>query len=482
MKHELVLSDILQIENSAEVLAICCPDTGIPLWTTIRSPFLRLILGDMLYSMPLVNQGGAIRSSSRLRAASLISQSFVHNAIRLGAFPPRHPVVLMATGARLIKREERYFNSLSDHFIAAAPDRTLAVEDLFDWKWPFPRHHNNMLLHTPLHVEGALMGRMLAGRFREPARELVNLVSQRAKDILGWSMGEERHQWLERCCATGAASLLPRYRRYQSIFKKVGARLLIKEEACYGSADNASAILAAKHLGVVTAEYQHGMVSTGHDAYNFAPAILNDHAYRQIFPDYFLTFGSWWGNQINAPVEKLAIGNPHRAQTLEVSSPIIVQGQQILVLGEGVETAAYLEFCERIAVALAGTHEVVFRPHPLQRASVWDKYPAGFVGKIRVDSHQDIYSSFREAGVVVGEASTGLFEAIGLVPKIFIWDTPKARFSYPTHPFHRFSDVNELAQLIRDESAGRVNDQQMESIWAPNWQRNYLDFIEMAIR
>lgn len=482
MKHEIALSDILQIENSAEVLAICCPDTGIPLWTTIRSAFLRLVMGDMLYSVPLVGGVGAQRTGSRLRQLATISRDFAYNAFRLQALDQQYPIILMATGARLVEREGCYFNNLSDYFVSAGSNRTFAVEDLFDSKWPFPRHQRNVLLHTSLRVEGALMGRLRAGRYREPARALVDLMSQRAKDQLGWSIGEERHQWIKRLCAHGAASLLPRYQRYQSIFKKMGARLLIKEEACYGGADNASAILAARHLGMVTAEYQHGAVSSGHDAYNFAPAVSDNGAYRQILPDYFLAYGAWWGEQINAPIKKIIIGNPHRAETLDVSSSVIAHGRQILILGDGVETAIYLELCDSLAAALGSAVEVVFRPHPLERASVWAKYPDGFVGKVRVDTHQDIYSSFREAGAVVSELSTGLFEAIGLVPKVFIWNTPKARFAFPVHPFQGFSDANELAHLILDESAGRVSAQNMTSIWAPNWQRNYLDFIEKAIR
>ncbi|MDP3283726.1 MAG: hypothetical protein Q8M56_04810, partial [Desulfobacterales bacterium] len=346
-----------------------------------------------------------------------------------------HPIVLMATGARLIERNGSYFNCLSDYFVAAAPNQTFVIEDLFGWKWPFPRHHTNVLLHTPLRVEGALSGRLRTGGYRESARALVNLVSQRAENMLGWNINEVRRQWLQNICTSGAASLLPRYRTYRSFFKKTNAHLLIKEEACYGSADNASAILAARHLGMVTAEYQHGAVSAGHDAYNYAPAILNDHRYRQIFPDYFLTFGSWWGEQINAPVQKVVIGNPHRSETLGASACVSEKEQHILVLGDGRETIRYLEFCERLTATLGSIAEVVFRPHPEERASVWAKYPDGFAGNVRVDAHQDIYSSFREAGSVVSEVSTGLFEAIGLVPKVFIWDTPKARFGFPVHPF-----------------------------------------------
>lgn len=482
MKQESTLNDILRIEDTVEISEICCPDTGIPLWTTIRTPFLRMILGDMLYGVPLLGGGDAPRLAARLRQLATISRSFVHNALQFQALDQQYPIIVMATGVRVVVREGHYFNNLSDYFVVAAPNRTFSIEDLFGWKWPFPRHHNNVLLHTPLRVEGVLRGRLRAGSYRDPARVLVDLVSQRAKDLLGWNIGEVRHQWLEKICANGAASFLPRYRTYQSVFKKMGARLLIKEEACYGGADNATAILAARHLGMVTAEYQHGAASSGHDAYNYAPAVSNNHEYQQILPEYFLTYGSWWGEQINAPVKKITIGNPHRAETIDVSSSAIAHCRQILILGDGIETAIYMELCERLAAVLGSAIEVVFRPHPLERTSVLVKYPDGFVGKVRVDTHQDIYSSFRDAGAVVSELSTGLFEAIGLVPKVFIWNTPKARFAFPVHPFQGFSDANELAHLVLDENAGRVSAQNMTSIWAPNWQRNYLDFIEKAIR
>jgi hypothetical protein len=481
MMQEKTLAEILQIEDSAELLAICCPDTGIPLWTTIRHAFLVLIMGDLLYDSPIVKMEGALRSGTRLKAVTAISKSFVHNAIRLRSIDQEYPVALMATGARLLKREGRYFNSLSDYFVTTAPDQTLVIEDLFGWQWPFPRENSNVLIHTPLRVEGELRGRFREGRYRELARGLVDLVSLRAKDLLDWNIGDVRCRWLEKRCSNGAASLLPRYQTYQSIFRKMGARLLIKEEACYGGADNATAMLGARHLGMVTAEYQHGAVSSGHIAYNFAPAVSATEAYRQILPDYFLAYGSWWGEQINTPVKKIALGNPHRDETLAFAPTDNTHRAQILILGDGIETAVYLELCARLSVALGNTFEVIFRPHPLERASVWDKHPDGFVGAVRVDACKDIYSSFQLAKAVVSEVSTGLFEAIGLVPKVFIWDTPKARFGYPLHPFQVFSDATELAHLVLDESAGQVGVQQMESIWTPNWKRNYLNFLDEVL-
>jgi hypothetical protein len=479
MNREITLLDILHIEESKEILEIRCPDTGIPLWSTIRVPFIRLIMSDLLYGVS-INSGYG--TGSKLMHSITILRSFAHNAARLRMFNQHFPVMVTATGARLIERDGRYLNTLSDYFVAAAPDRTIAVEDIFGSKWPFPRHNNTLLLHTPIRVEGALKGRLRAGGYRDAASALVDLVCQRAKNIIEWDIGDERRQWLQRYCTNSAASLFPRYIKYQSIFKKMSVRLLIKESACYGGADNATAILAARHLGIVTAEYQHGSTSLGYDAYNYSPAISSNHEYQQILPEYLLTYGSWWGEQINAPVKKITIGNPHRAETIDVLSSHLSYCRQILILGDGIDTNIYKELCQHIATLLGSAIEVVFRPHPLERASVWATHPDGFIGKVRIDSNQDIYSSFREAGVVVSEVSTGLFEAIGLVPKVFVWDTPKARFTFPVHPFQSFSDVNELARMVLDDSVGRVSAQQLESIWAPHWRRNYLDFIEREIQ
>ena len=335
MKSQLTLGDILQIENAIDISRLCCPDTGIPLWSTIRNSVLRMIVGDMHYSVSLTGNSDHSHSGSRLRQMTSISRSIAHNAVKSRSLKPRYPILLMATGARVTMRDTGYFNDLSGYFVETAPRRTYAIEDLFDWKWPFPRHDNNVLLHAPLRVEGVLKGKLRTGRFREPARTLVELVSQRAKNGIGWDIGKKRRQWLEKLCTNGAASLLPRYRRYQTIFKKMGTQVLIKEEACYGGADNASAILAARNLGIVTAEYQHGTVSSSHIGYNFSTEMSRSEAYRQTLPEYFLTYGSWWGEQINAPVKKITIGNPHRTENLGFTSSLRANGRRILVLVDG---------------------------------------------------------------------------------------------------------------------------------------------------
>jgi hypothetical protein len=481
MNQDITLKEILQIEDCPELLNIQCPRTGIPLWTIARIPFLRFIIGDLLYGIPFVNTGGVFSGRSRFRYAINIARAFVHNASFNWGVNKEYPIMLMATGARVFKSEKAYFNQLSDPFVSLAPDKTLVIEDLFGLKWPFPRHHDRLLFHTPLRVEGVIRSRFAATGYDELARILVELISQRANDCIGWECGSRRKFWLQQFCANGAASLLPRYKKYKSIYQKYGTRLLIKEEACYGGADNAAAIFAAKNMGIVTAEYQHGAISSGHDAYNFSQTVSESYAYLQTLPDYFLTYGSWWANQINAPVKKVVIGNPRRMGNFNAKPELTSGARVALILGDGIETSMYIDFCKRLIVALAGEVEVVFRPHPLERAAVEAMFPNNHSNALRIDLNHDIYRSFKDVSAVVGEISTGLFEAIGFVSYVYIWNTFKSRFGYPLHPFRTFSNAEELAQLLTDECTGQVDTEKIDSIWAPDWRQSYIAFIEEAV-
>jgi hypothetical protein len=155
----------------------------------------------------------------------------------------------------------------------------------------------------------------------------------------------------------------------------------------------------------------------------------------------------------------------------------------VLVLGDGVDLDAYLGMARSLA-ALGGTRaRVVYRPHPIERARVEGLFPESDAGGgVSIDRRPDIYEAFGTATAVVSEISTGLFEAIGRVDRVFIWDTPKSRFAYPAHPFQTFGDAAALAALLQDGASGRLDEGRIEAIWAPNWDENYRRFVQDVMR
>ena len=421
------LKAILEVENSPELLEFRCKATGIALWPLARSPLLRMIMSDWLYQTPLVLQVSA--SSSRLGAASSLCKSVLHNLTHRSRFHGK--VAIRATGAGHMRQNGVFFNRLSDHFSDAALDQTVVIEDLFDWNWPSPRHNSRVLYSTPTTALSSLYGQLWSGKSAQQAGDLTALLFNRTKDILGWEPGRERQAWFTRYVQTSIARTPYLTRLHEKMLGRLKPRLVLVEEACYGGRQ-ATLIAAARTLGIATAEYQHGAISSGHDAYNLAPAIRNSSLYRESLPDYFLSYGTWWAEQVSVPLQFVTIGNPHRSTVVAQFSRDNIR-DAILVLGDGTETDTYVSLARNLARQMEGRFRVLFRPHPQERQSFYARQQRGEFQDIKVDSSKDIYDSFRIAHAVVSEVSTGLFEAVGLVPRIFLWSTDKSNFAFPSH-------------------------------------------------
>ncbi|WP_156789473.1 hypothetical protein [Aminomonas paucivorans] len=471
-ERELSLEDLLAVEDDPCLLDYRCPETGILLWPAIRCVFFRFLMEDLLYGAPLVETQNKPPLTKALWTSM---KGWGHNR----AFRGRGDVLLVASGSGVRQDDGRWFNRLADPFALLFPDRSVLVEDFFDWNWPGARCNQRVLYRFPFLVKALVRERFGGGSARRAlARDLVALVRVRAEDLLHWRLDEDRTVFLERMLVRKLAGMSSRQTIYRELLKKLSVRLVLREEGCYGH--SAPLFSAARSLGIATAEYQHGVVSKGHYAYMFAASLLKNVEFRWNLPEHFLGYGKWWNEQFNAPLLKHVVGNPYREFALEDRGKSVPDSSRVLVLGDGIETERYLALCRELARVLGASGQVWFRPHPLERSRVRESFPSGRSGDVFLDDHRDIYGALLAASAVVSEVSTGLFDAVGLANKILVWDTPKARFAYPELPFESFTDVNELAEKIRDPNAGRVSLESVDEIWAPNWQENYSSFLEQV--
>ncbi len=462
------LERLLDLEDDAAFLDLTCPTTGVLAWPAIRLDLFRLLLGDRLYrTAPLVDQ--ARRPGLRRIAAG---------AIRAAAHNRRHPpqrsdVLLVATGAGLMPRDGRSVNRFIDYFADSLGDRAWTVESLFGDAWPsLPRQTRRLGFVADHRLRLALHARASTRRVhRDLAGRLVDLAARRGRDLLGWELGYARRSALVESAARRLAVYPVEARFVRRLLRRVKPRIVLVEEGCYGHMAVFSA--TARELGVTVAEFQHGMVTRGHDAYNVAPRMAASAAYRLTQPAAFLGYGSWWNGQFNAPVdEKVVVGNPHRTEVLRSWRPEPLR-TDVVVLGDGIETEAYLALCRRLAVIVPSPLKVVFRPHPLERAQT-----AGLnVDSVPIDLEPDLYGTLAAAHAVIGEASTALFEAIGMVPRIFVWDTDKSRFYLGDHPFQRFSEPAEVAAMLATDDQGRLRSDVARDMWADDWRGRFMTFI-----
>jgi len=476
---DVTLQQILALEDDPALLEFKCVQTGIPVWPGIRNQFFRFIISDLLFSTSLVE----LRRGKRFRrnvlvGGSAIAKSVLHNLVRGSTL---HGDILLTTvGTGLFARNGAWFNRLSDHFALAARDRTVVLEDLSSWQWRFPRFNDRVLFHTPLVLYGYVAGRIaVRSHHVKKARDLIALVQARAQHFLDWTLTAQRREFLVQLLARHEAGTPRLFRAYERLLSRLMPRMLIKEMGCYGHSSVFN--VAARRLGIMVTEYQHGMVSAGHDAYNVAPSLAASNDYRSTIPEFFLSYGDWWSEQINMPLAHVPIGNPHRTEQIARLGDCSGDKNDILILGDSFNSTMYLGLAERLIGVSGRDQRVVFRPHHLERERIETQFPAGRCGSVYIDRRPDIYDSFRSAKVVISEASTGLFEAVGLVEKIFVFATPRARFALPRHPFAEFESPEELISKLADDEVGRPRLGEVSRVWMPGWRDNYLEFLEAQL-
>lgn len=471
------LSTLLQIENDNELIGLTCTATGLPVWPLIRVPVLRTIMSDWLFkSASLSSLGQNVNFAKFAKGAAV---SVIHN---LGyKTNPQRNVLIQNTGLGNYCQDGLVHDRLVGYFTAALPMQTVVYQDKpkdgFQDKYSF-----NPILHkSPRNIINKLYSKLaVKDNHRQLARRVVNRAAENASSRLGYEFASDRILGLTNSLARHLAVLPYASDAYASWFSKQGFRLLLKEDACYGGAA-ISIIHAARLCGMVVAEYQHGAISKGHDGYNVAEALATSHSFKAVLPDYLLTYGNWWSNQTNMPIQKIAIGNPHLTETLRSIGSVSHNMNQILILGDGIETNLYLNLASEVLdmVGVKGM-QVVFRPHPFEREKVKSMLlPKG----VQLDTHSDIYTSLNESCVVISELSTGLFEAVGLVEKVLLWETDKSRFAFPEIPFMSFSTMDELESILNDKHSVEKESSTVPTneLWEPNWKQNYLRFVEGVV-
>ena len=107
------------------------------------------------------------------------------------------------------------------------------------------------------------------------------------------------------------------------------------------------------------------------------------------------------------------------------------------------------------------------------------------IENIEIDVNDDIYKSFANTAILIGELSTALYEAIGLVDRIVVWDTSKSKFSDPTAPFEKLtlSNENECSSMLKNLNwiCKYKTSIAERSYWEPHWQNNYKNFLKNVL-
>lgn len=224
-----------------------------------------------------------------------------------------------------------------------------------------------------------------------------------------------------------ATSRLVSWRGQHAIYRQLLEELQPKAILLVASTGFGPLIHAAKAIGIPTAELQHGSPAEGKLNYDFPPGTS-----KTTFPDYFLSFGSFWAERVSLPLPAeriIPIGFAFLDQHRHRHAQILRRDQLLIIsqhtLGQTLADAA---------VQLASKYEKIevrFKLHPLEQADWRTRYPQLIGTPVRVldAPDTDLYAEFAASRWQLGVYSTALYEGLAFGCETFVLKGPGWSFA-----------------------------------------------------
>lgn len=279
-----------------------------------------------------------------------------------------------------------------------------------------------------------------------------------------------------------ASQLAPRFAR---IVDRMNPKAAFVQTAAY--LNHAALIAVLKDRGVQVIEPQHGWIGPSHGAYNFGAAITRPELAR-FMPDTLLTFGDFWSQAVRFPGDRVAIGKPHLEQTAAAAPTPEDREKAVLVVSNAYQEDVTTRLVTEIRDELPSDWRVLFRPHPVERALVAQRYPGIMTEpRIEIDTALDVNESLAKVRGVFGYFSTVLYEALAFGCDVFVFDSLMADLCADREIFgERVTDrasVRAAVAQVLDSQAQRTNDRAslLESIWKPHAVDNFRAFVHDGV-
>lgn len=242
---------------------------------------------------------------------------------------------------------------------------------------------------------------------------------------------------------------------FRKLLRKIKPKLVI----LVVSYEKETFIEVCKELGIKTIELQHGIIDKYHLGYSYP-----NNGIKRTFPDYFFTFGDFWNEVVEFPIEKdkvVSVGYPYfeKESSKYKNSK---KKKQILFLSQGTIGKELSKFAvEFISKKSELDYEVVYKLHPGECLSWKEDYPwllkeykkDGI--KVIDENITPLYKLMAESKILVGVYSTAIYEGLVFNPKIYLFNTSGIEYMenlIGTGYAKKINTVEDLLKAIENDS------------------------------
>lgn len=269
-----------------------------------------------------------------------------------------------------------------------------------------------------------------------------------------------------------------RYIRKQaeSIITRIKPAMIV--EVCYYSPFCMAMNEAARKLGVITAELQHGVMVEEHIAYQYGSDVL----VKQL-PDYMFLFSDYWKTVANVPDKstKLVVtGYPYYEEQLEKykhDEKKQSDGKSIIFISQGTIGKELSKLATEVAdILIPDGYRIIYKLHPGEYVGWKEYYPWLFeCDKIETvdNSEKGIYDYFSTCDIQIGVYSTAIYEGIGFGLSTYIYNVGRANIMESLSDqgyVQMFNSAKELIRLIKQNGSHTVSKREF-------WKKDAMDNI-----
>ncbi len=446
---------------------------GLLIWPVVRYPLFRYI-NDFYSNF----ESFEVKRKLGVKAIRLLFKViFQHNGLKF-LFLPHLKYLYFGSGVTNIQNTQgKYHNRVSDDLLLLAEKESFILEQYNSFDFKYPRTHEQHAASFFFDVLYVLLIKL--GLIRLQAQEvlLIDTIIRKASKTFD-KIGDREVVELKKLLSKQLLKAKAQYFLFSKLFYLKKPRIIFVEDASYGT--SAFIIKAAKKNGIKVGEIQHGFVGRSHMAYNYSETIAHSSQYQQYLPDYFLTYGNFWSEEINLPSQKVVIGKP--SIQIDIAKECSLTDQDSILFVSSGNT--YQETKKVLLAILNGIKgskfKLLFRPHPLEANGIERKYGELLNKGMLIDRNSNVYDSISKSGCIIGDISTVLFEALAFNNKLVIsyrsLQNPQVTFPKGSVLVVDIEELNDLNSIL-NTNRGKINFES-EQIWSKNWQVNFRNFLK----
>ena len=464
-----IFPQVLEVENTPDILDFVVPEKGFLLWPVIRYTVLTSCLEHFFpgnYFFPKA----ALAETSRSRY-SLFFKTLLQC---VPPWPKRKIWICAAVGSAYYKiKNGRLYNHYIEPFAEVMPEHTLLVDFSHGPEFIPPTPAYPIRRTAPINlVAGKLTRYRTVPQAEKNVTECIKFIKNRIKTVLGVDLPSTNYaQWNETLLHYCKRSWIE-YSVYSKLITSSTPSLFIFEGLLYGGLGYI--VRLCKELGITVGDLQHGLIHPRQPALNWADTLVNDVRLQRESSDIYFTYGEYWHQFFKACGTPIAVGNPWFSQFQSIGSE---KSTSSILFTLSIYYDEFLPFIAKVLESFP-EREVVLRPHPSEW-SVFEQSKIRHLEGVTIDYNKNIYETFSRVHTAIGTFSTSLYEAAALGKRVLLRSLdPDAYVS--NHFFEFFDTPEELVEKLQHTDWAPLEDV-YDVFFARNWEENYKNAVAQIL-